>query len=82
MTITRGHRCPRYICSGGPGYRGVRVSDAGLGKASWLRCWRITPARPGTTKLASRVIDLFADPAGLQVARRWARSRALDFTWD
>jgi glycosyltransferase involved in cell wall biosynthesis len=35
-----------------------------------------------TTTLARRVIDLFADPAGLQVARRWARSRALDFTWD
>ncbi len=35
-----------------------------------------------STTLASRVIDLFADPAGLQVARRWARNRALKFNWE
>jgi len=35
-----------------------------------------------TTALASGVIGLFADPAGLQVARRWARSRALEFNWE
>ena len=35
-----------------------------------------------STRLASRVIDLFADPAGLQVARRWARDRALEFNWE
>lgn len=33
-----------------------------------------------TATLTSRVNGLFADPAGLQVARRWARSRALEFT--
>ena len=35
-----------------------------------------------TTTLASRVIGLFADPAGLQFARGWARNRALEFNWE
>jgi glycosyltransferase involved in cell wall biosynthesis len=35
-----------------------------------------------TTTLASRVAKLFADPAGLQFARRWARNRALEFNWE
>jgi glycosyltransferase involved in cell wall biosynthesis len=35
-----------------------------------------------TAALSSRVSGLFADPAGLLVARRWARCRALEFTWD
>ena len=41
----------------------------------------LVPVGDATT-LASRVINLFADPASLQVARRWAQSRALEFTWE
>jgi glycosyltransferase involved in cell wall biosynthesis len=35
-----------------------------------------------TSTLASRVSALLADPAGLQFARRWARRRVREFTWD
>src|SRR5208337_3977690 len=35
-----------------------------------------------TTTLTNRAVGLFDDPVRLQVARRWARNRALEFNWE
>ena len=75
----------------GGGFPVRGVGDVGLGHPGYRirRPWakRIADSEflvqtGDTTTLASRVIGLFADPAGLQFARGWARNRALEFNWE